>query len=452
MPDATDSPVATKSLFATAQPWLVCFSAALFFFFEFVQVNMFNALDPALIRSFHIDAVELGHLSASYFYANVLFLIPAGLILDRVSTRKLITLAMFGSVTCTLLIAFVTAVWQAEVLRFITGACASFCLLGNVRLASRWFPPKRMALVMGLIVTFAMSGGMVAQMPFTILVDQLGWRHTLLIDAAMGFVMLAWIFTFLKDYPPGKEQFFKNEAKQLETLGFWPAFRQALGNLQNWLGGIYTSLMNLPIFLLGAVWGSMYLVQVRHLTRDEASLVTTMLFLGTILGSPAMGAISDFMRRRRRPMVVGAVLSLLIILMIMYMPDLTLWPLMLLFFALGFITSTQIISYPLIAESNPAILTGEAEGIASTLIMAGGFMQPIFGRLMDWHWAHKIVNQLPVYSAHDFRTALAIMPFGFAVAFLASLLMKETHCQTFKTQEKIERAELVLQRLEKADA
>ncbi len=75
-------------------PWLVVFSAALFFFYEFIQMNMTSSLAPYLMQSFNIDATHLGNLSATYFYSTILFLLPAGQILDRVSTRKVILTAL----------------------------------------------------------------------------------------------------------------------------------------------------------------------------------------------------------------------------------------------------------------------------------------------------------------------------------------------------------------------
>ena len=71
-------------------PWVVCFVASLFFFYEFVQMNMIGSLAPYLMQNFSINAVDLGNLSATYFYSTILFLLPAGQILDRVSARKVI--------------------------------------------------------------------------------------------------------------------------------------------------------------------------------------------------------------------------------------------------------------------------------------------------------------------------------------------------------------------------
>ena len=56
-------------------PWIVCFSAALFFFYEFIQMNMFNAISADLMRAFSLHATELGKLSAYYFYVIYFFLL-----------------------------------------------------------------------------------------------------------------------------------------------------------------------------------------------------------------------------------------------------------------------------------------------------------------------------------------------------------------------------------------
>lgn len=439
MPAASSLPTPVRdTFFLKIQPWLVVFSAALFFFFEFMQVNMFNALDPSLFKAFHLtDATQLGQLSACYMYANVIFLLPAGMIIDRVSTRKIILLSMASCVSCAFLFSFTTALWQAELCRLITGIGGSFCLLSCVRLASRWFPPKRMALVVGLIVTFAMIGGMMAQTPFTLMTDKLGWKMTLRIDAAVGLAMLLIIFTFVRDYPKGTESAFKKLHATLESIGFWKTLKRTISNPQNWLGGLYASLINLPIFLLGATWGELYLVQAQHLSRPDASLITSMIFVGMIIGSPVIGWISDKINQRKMPMIVGAVASLAVILAIMYVPNLTFNDLMFLFFALGFVISAQIIAYPLVAESNPSTLTASSEGLASVLIMGGGFSIPLFPALLNLDWNHLIHNGVPTYNALDYHIAFMIMPVAFALGLVISFFVKETHCKSYEaTQSK----------------
>ena len=425
-----------NTLFQRLQPWLVVFSASLFFFFEFMQVNMFNAIDSSLYQAFHLtDATELGQLSACYMYANVLFLFPAGMILDRISTRKLILSSMAVCVACAFAFSFTTALWQAEVCRFITGIGGAFCLLSCVRFASRWFTAKHMALVVGLIVTFAMLGAMLAQTPFTKMTEIFGWRMTLRLDAMSGVVMLIIIAIFARDYPIGSKAFFDAQHAALEKIGFWHALKQVVANSQNWLGGAYVSLVNLPVFLLGSTWGGWYLVQTHHMTADDASLITSVLFIGMIIGSPVVGWISDFLGQRKMPMIVGSVASLVVILTIMYTPHLSFDDLLVLFFALGFVISFQILGYPLIAESNTALLTGAAEGMASVIIMSGGFLIPVFPMLLNLEWSHKMAHGIPLYSVSDYHVAFLIMPIAFLLSLLAAMMVRETHCVAFEEQD-----------------
>lgn len=412
-------------------PWIVCFSAALFFFYEFIQMNMFNAISPDLMRDFGINATQLGQLSAYYFYANLIFLPVAGTLLDRFSTRLIILTAL---VICTIGIASFAVshslAWSS-LFRFMSGIGSAFCFLSSIRLASRWFPSQRMALIAGLIVTMAMTGGMVAQAPLTLLSEHLGWRHALLLDAGLGLIIGGIIFMLVRDYPAGAHEQKQAAHAQLKEMGLLRSWKLAYLNYHNWFGGFYTSLLNLPVALLGAIWGSLYLQQAQHLTRTQASLVPTMLFIGTIIGCPVMGWVSDHLRKRKLPMIVGAILSLAVALIIMYVPQLSLTSYIILFLILGFITSTQVISYPLITESNPKVLTATSVSVISFCAIGGyAVFQPVFGWLMDLYWDGKIENNLHIYSVADFHRALLILPVGFIIAMLFCIFLKETNCQS----------------------
>lgn len=411
------------------QPWIVCFSAALYFFFEFIQMVIPNTMGGHLMKEFSLSADQLGGLTSMYFFGNVLFLFPAGMIIDRVSTRKLILITLSVCVVGTFGFAMAPNLTLAKICRFFVGVGGAFCFLSNVRLASRWFPPERLALVIGFVVTIAMLGGTVAQ-HFTVLVDTLGWRKAFLINGAIGLLALLIIFIFVRDYPKGKAQDYHKQHDTLQAMGFWPALKKSFGNLQNWLGGFYTSFMNLPIMALGAVWVSLYLVQVHGFTRSKASWVSSMIFLGSVLGSPFWGWLSDRIGLRKKPMIIAAVMSILIILIIMFMPKLSFSGAMILFFALGFFTIAQIISYPLIAESNPKALTATSESIASVLIQSGGFSQVLFGFLMELYWHHTIVNGDRIYSASDYLLAMSILPVFFFLALIAAMRVRETHCRS----------------------
>jgi MFS family permease len=412
------------------QAWVVVLGAALFFFYEFIQMTMFNVINPQLMQTFHVTAEHLGNLSAMYFYANVVFLFPAGLLLDRFSTRKLITVAMALCVISTYGFALSKQFDILGAFRFITGLGSSFCMLSCVRLASRWFPPRRVALVIGLVVTMAMLGGMMGQTPMTFLSAHLGWRHAVMVNATIGLALVFVVWFVVRDYPKSLDAAHDQEQDKLNKMGFWQSIRLALKNPQNWLAGIYTNLLSLPIIVLGAMWGGMYLSQSRHLSHDTASYITSMIFLGTIFGSPAMGWLSDRIALRKLPMIVGAAVSLLLVLVIMYSPHLSTGMLSFMFFLLAFVASTQVIAYPLVVESNSFAITSAAEGVTCTIIMmAGAIFQPLYGKLMDMNWRGQVSHGAHIYSPHAYLIAMWIMPIAFVVALIAALMLKETRCK-----------------------
>ncbi len=421
--------------FSKIQPWLVCLSAALFFFYEFIQMGMFNSISQELMHDFSINAGQLGFLSATYFYADVIFLLFAGILVDRFSIRRIILSAMVMVVLSTILFAFSQSFEIAAFSHFIAGIGNAFCFLSCIKLATRWFPTQRLAFVIGIIITIAMAGGIVAQTPFALVVHAIGWRNAVMINAGLGMFITVLIYCFVHDYP--KHQLSKKMADVVASkpISVMKSIRLSLRNKQNSLAGIYTCLLNLPIILLGALWGSLYLTQVHHLEKTQASLVATMIFLGTIIGSPLVGWLSDFISRRRLLMIIGAVFSLLILLAIMFIPVLHFSTLVILFLLLGFFTSTQIISYPLIAESNPRHLTGTSTSLASILIMGGGAVfQPLFGWLIDLHWDQTFLQGVPLYSASNFHYGMAIMPIAFIVSLIAACCLRETYCQPYSRE------------------
>ena len=57
---------------------------------------------------------------------------------------------------------------------FLSGIGNAFCFLSCVVLVAHWFPPRRQALVIGLLVTMAFTGGMMAHTPFAYLNEHYG--------------------------------------------------------------------------------------------------------------------------------------------------------------------------------------------------------------------------------------------------------------------------------------
>jgi MFS family permease len=404
-------------------PWLVCFAASLFFFYEFIQGNMFASIADNIMHDFHIQADKMTYLSSIYYLSNVVFLFAAGMLLDRFSTKKTMLVAMLLCVMSTFILAYAHSFYLALFCRFVTGIGSAFCFLGPIRIASRWFPPKRMALVTGAIVTMAMSGGMLAQYPLTKLVIQVGWRESLLMVGWLGVAMLVVMAFLIKDKPVN---YIEPARKKINVLII---AKKAYLNPQTLRAALYTSLMNMAVAVFGAMMGSLYIMQRLGVDKEDASMVNAMLFLGAIIGGPLIGWWSDKLGLRVLPMKLGALAALFTFLAILYAP-VSLGVMAFLFFLLGFFTASQVISYALVAESSSPAMTAMAVSIISILTQGGYIVyQNLFSTLLLSHGDMQMVNGLPVYSLADYQTAAMILPLGLSLALFIIFKLKETYCR-----------------------
>lgn len=398
--------------------WLVCLSAGLFFFYEFVQLNFFDVINSQLREAFQLNAAQISVMSSAFFLGNILFLFPAGILIDRFSIKWVIVSALAVCTIGTIGFSWTDSYFLASFFHFLAGIGNAFAFLSCVVLTSRWFSHRHQAFVIGVLVTLAFLGGMIAHAPLVYLSKQVGWRLAILFDGLFGIILTIWLACIIKDYPNNQIKSLRTSSGSLQKLVL-----RALRNPQNWLSGIYTSSMNIPIMVMGALWGGSYLISAHHLTTISASQVVSFLFLGCMFGCPIFGWFSDKLHLRKLPMLVGAVITL-IVLIPMFM-DLVLSEinLCILFFILGFSTSAQVIGYPCIAESNPPDSTGVATSIASILIMGGGGVgQILFGKLIQYHAG---TNQ-QVYSISDYQYALWLFPVVIVFAVITIFLMHET--------------------------
>ena len=411
-----------NSLSPKAQSWCVVLSAALFFFYIFMQINLFNAISTELTHELQLTASQFGYLASAFFYGNLLFLLPAGLLLDRFSVRGLLLAAFLITLVASYIFSLAHSFMIMNLARFTIGLMASFSFLSAMKLATRWFKPAHMALILGIVTTMGMLGGILAQTPLVLLVQNIGWRSAIQVITNLGVLLIFVQFVFVKDEPVRLEKIDALEQKHVAKIGFWHCLTKSLANAQNWYSSIYICLVNLPVYILGIMWGTPYLTQMHNLTPVQASHATAMIFVGMLLGCPLAGAISDRIGLRKPSMLFGACATLVAVLIIMFTPTLSPWIMIGEFLFLGLASSWQVIGYPVLAESNPHEITGVSSSLGSILIVSGGTLIPVFGYLLS-------LTGNTTYSATDFTRAHSMMVVGLIIAIIAALLVRETRCR-----------------------
>ena len=408
-----------------AMPWVVVPTAALFFFYEFIQMNMFNVLSSTFEQHFHLNTFAIGMVSAFYFLSDSILLYPVGVLLDKFSSRILILIGMLMCICGSFLMAIADNALFLVIARLLAGTAAAFCLLSILRLAAQWFPSSQMGRISGIVITIGMLGGAISQMPLAMLVAHMGWRAALIVVALLGVLIFGSMCFIIKDAPQSQNFAPVVRSADKPTLGLWPAFLNIAKNPHNWLIGFYICTMNLPIMLLAGLFGESYLVHARGFSSADGATISMMIFIGTIAGSTFFGYLTDMLKSRKGPMLYSAIGSLLLFLSILYLPSYHLLAAFGLFFLLGFATAAQIIGYPVTRECNSPALVGSALGFVSVIIMGlPAILQPFVGYLMDFtgHAGHLL--------ASDYTRGLSVMVVGFVISVICAIMLPETYGQS----------------------
>ncbi len=402
--------------FPKLSPYIVCFTAALFFAYELMQLHMLNAIAPMLMSELQLNAANFGLLGSTYLLADVIFLIPAGIILDKVSARKVILVAMILCILGTFGFALAPTFKIACLAHFISGIGNAFCFLSCIILITQWFEASKQSLIIGLVITTGMVGGFIAQSPFSALSEMLSWRGALMVDGVIGFAILSLVALFVHD---------NVKIKQTTSLsiGFFKGLKKSFLNRQNIACGLYISFMNMPLMIIGAVYGSLFLTEAHHISLTQSSFVISMICVGTIIGSPIFGHLGD-KGNKKRLMAMGSLFSILTFITIMFTSSMSTFTLITLFLLLGFFTSSQVLGYPLITDHADKEITGTSTSVAAVIIMGlPMFLGPLTGRIMDT--LSTTIDGVQFFPRESFMTAFLIFPIGFFIALSLVSIIKE---------------------------
>lgn len=407
----------------SSKAWAVCLAASLFFFYDFLILGLFNPLGNQIVGELlHMSGPAAqgakNSLAAAFMWANVAFLFPGGLVIDRFPIRRVVLTMLVFSLLGVVLLAFSTGYWSAYGARALSGIAHAFCFISISNLVGRWFSPHKQARVMGMCVSIGLFGLTASGYASAICTRLGGVQNTLLFIGALGLLFWGMAFMTIEDYPA--EDIYLAGRREQRSLPFAEELSQAASNPAPWLFGLATGMLNLPIMIGLAASLNSFLAERFGFTEAQINLPATCLTIGNLLGSTFGGYSSDWMKSRRKPMLAGSLVSLALCLLLVYMPGLGQGTVSVLLFLIGLVIGVQVISYPAIGESTPPRAAGASMGIAASLVLGSGALYNSFA-------AGLLSRQAATY-----QTLYLALPIGAIIAFACVLFAKETYNQPVK--------------------
>lgn len=328
---------------------------------------------------FHVGASALATFSLLQLLVYAGMQIPVGLMVDRLGTKKVLTLGAVLFTVGQLGFALSPSYGMALAARALLGCGDAMTFISVLRLGTRWFPARRGPLMAQLAGLVGMAGNLVSTLVLAPVLHGVGWTAAFAGSAVAGLVVLVPLVLFLRDHPEGygpkpapggtaaagpgggsggfvRRQIRESWAEPGTRLGLWVHF---------------TTQFPAMVFLL--LWGMPFLVEAQGLSRTTAGGLLTLVVASNMALGLVYGQVVGRRQSARIPLALGTVglTALLWAAVLVYPGDRApMWLLVSLCLVLGTCGPASMIGFDFARPANPA----ERQGTASGITNMGGFI------------------------------------------------------------------------------
>ncbi|MFD9304618.1 nitrate/nitrite transporter [Streptomyces sp. NPDC060048] len=353
----------------------------------FVAVIFRTSLGVAGLEAadrFHVNASALSTFSLLQLLVYAGMQIPVGLMVDRLGTKKVLTLGAVLFTAGQIGFALSPTYGMALAARALLGCGDALTFISVLRLGTRWFPARRGPLMAQLAGLIGMAGNLVSTLVLAPVLHGVGWVPAFAGSAVAGLVVLVPLVLFLRDHPEGHEP-----ARAATGAGGFvrrqiaDSWREPGTKLGLWVH--FTTQFPAMVFLL--LWGMPFLVEAQGLPRTTAGGLLTLVVASNMALGLVYGQVVGRRQSSRIPLALGtvAVTALLWGSVLAYPGDhAPMWLLVCLCLVLGTCGPASMIGFDFARPANPA----ERQGTASGITNMGGFVASmttllVVGLLLD---------------------------------------------------------------------
>ena len=334
-----------------------------------------------ILADFDLSNAQAGLLGSITALIGGLVLPFAGVIGDRIGTKKIILIGIVAAIVGQLLFAYAPDYGMLMVGRAVSGLGVGLLFVGPYTMAVNWFQrERRSGIALGIMFTSDGIGSYLSLYAFAIILTAYGWRTGSTIGTVFLVAILIISAIFLKDAPQAEV----TEEIAIETSGrstvSWLMNRNVIAAALFFIG-------EWGIFAIVAVWMPTILIEKAAWDPALAGLLSSLYVVFGILPSIIFGQISDRMRRRK-PLIISAGLLMTVALGLLTLflstGNYALVAVLLPVIGLGVYTGMPV-AMALATDSVPPNKAGAVNGFVLGIgFIVGGFVYPwVMGMVRD---------------------------------------------------------------------
>ena len=390
---------------------------------NYLDRQTLSILAPFLKVDFHWTNTDYAAIVIAFRIAYSLGQTVCGRLIDRVGTRRGITLTVGAYSLVSILTPLANGLRSFAFFRFLLGAGESANWPAATKAVSEWFPKSERGLATALFDSGSSIGGAIA--PFLLLgiYTRWGWRPAFIVPGMLGFLWLVlwrWLY-----HPPETHPFISAEERSMlladrPSIESQPKTRLRWNELlkipQTW-GVIVARTFTDPVWFFITDWFPIYLIAKGFDLRGSLIAVWVP-FIAADLGNFAGGAATGYLVKRgwsvgwaRKAVVVAGGFGMMLLVPTIFSSNLYVITAL---FALStfFYASFSTIAHVLPTDMFPNHLVASVSGLGGTGSGLGTIVAFLLvGKLADAHAAA---------ATHSFDSILAA---GGLIPFVGMLLV-----------------------------
>ena len=374
----------------------------------------FHSYATSMTASLHqtdlgLTAAQVSLYIAAYTWTNAIVQLPAGIVCDRWSAKKLLGFSYVAAAVGCLMVAYSGSLAGIVIGRVILTVGISFVFNVCSRHIAAWNTAGGYRRANSLLMTFGKIGGLLATTPLVLMIGSVGWKNTFGIIALISILVAAGAFVFVV---------YKKETLNKEPNGMFTAIGKLVKTKGFWMFCSAGALVGMTVPMIFSAWGGTFLTQGLGLDPTLSSTVILCGNLASCVGGITVAVICKKVAPKRLVVASYAVTVALVAVMAIFINQLTAPAMFVIFILMGFVfyTSTTTV-YSLMRDMCSVKYIGGFMG-------ASNFISWLVGNaLVSSIWGLFIPN---TFSLEGFRNAMCFQLAICIVGLVLFIAMKPT--------------------------
>jgi len=279
---------------------------------NYIDRQTLSVLGPYLKIDYHWNNEQFALIVISFRVAYSVGQTVSGRLIDRIGTRKGLTITVLWYSVAAMLTSFAVGLRSFAFFRFLLGAGESANWPAATKAVAEWFPRRERGWAVALFDSGSSIGGAIAPLLVVGLYKYFGgWRPAFVVTGTLGFLWLvAWRVLY---YPPESHPRIDQREREMIILdrreqdsaesGTGPRLgRNDLLRLPQTWGIIAARTMTDPIWFFITDWFAIYIVT-KGINLEQGLLAFWIPFVAADLGNFFGGGMSSWLIRRGWPVL-----------------------------------------------------------------------------------------------------------------------------------------------------